>query len=128
MSPQRIQRSRAPGWRKPENAVYVGRGSIWGNPFIVGAPCGIFPKGMGFRGEAETLIPALSLDQCIEFYCSLIDGHLKPEMYPDGRAFRDLIRHRSVSELRGKDLMCWCPLDRACHADELLKRANRVSA
>lgn len=31
--PERIQRSRAKGWKKPENAVYVGRGSDWGNPF-----------------------------------------------------------------------------------------------
>lgn len=29
----RIQRSRAKGWKKPENTVYVGRGSDWGNPF-----------------------------------------------------------------------------------------------
>lgn len=29
-----------------------------------------------------------------------------------------------VRELRGKDLACWCPLDRECHADVLLKLAN----
>jgi len=28
-------------------------------------------------------------------------------------------------ELRGKDLACWCPLDQPCHADVLLKIANR---
>jgi hypothetical protein len=27
-------------------------------------------------------------------------------------------------ELRGKDLACFCRLDQACHADELLKIAN----
>ena len=27
--------------------------------------------------------------------------------------------------LRGKDLMCWCPLDQPCHADVLLELANR---
>lgn len=31
--PERIQRSRAKGWKKPVNTVYVGRGSDWGNPF-----------------------------------------------------------------------------------------------
>lgn len=31
--PRRIQRSRKKGWRMPENAVYVGRPTIWGNPF-----------------------------------------------------------------------------------------------
>lgn len=34
--PLRIQRKRAKGWRMPENTVYVGRGSKWGNPFVVG--------------------------------------------------------------------------------------------
>lgn len=29
-----------------------------------------------------------------------------------------------VSELRGKDLACWCPLDKECHADVLLELAN----
>lgn len=36
MSPKRIQRKRTKGWRMPEGAVYVGRGSIWGNPLLVG--------------------------------------------------------------------------------------------
>ena len=35
-SPSRIQRRRAKGWRKPPNAVFVGRPSKWGNPFAVG--------------------------------------------------------------------------------------------
>ena len=29
---KRIQRKRIKGWRMPENTVYVGRGSKWGNP------------------------------------------------------------------------------------------------
>lgn len=29
-----------------------------------------------------------------------------------------------LRELRGKDLMCWCPLDQPCHADVLLELAN----
>lgn len=31
----RIQRRRTKGWRMPENTVYVGRGSKYGNPFPV---------------------------------------------------------------------------------------------
>ena len=31
-----------------------------------------------------------------------------------------------LSELRGKDLACWCPLDlNECHAEVLLRRANQ---
>lgn len=28
-------------------------------------------------------------------------------------------------ELAGKNLMCWCPLDKPCHADILLRIANQ---
>ncbi|MGV7636606.1 DUF4326 domain-containing protein, partial [Mycobacterium kansasii] len=34
-APKRIQRKRTKGWRMPEGAVYVGRPTKWGNPFIV---------------------------------------------------------------------------------------------
>jgi len=29
-----------------------------------------------------------------------------------------------LTELRGKNLACWCKLDEACHADVLLQLAN----
>ena len=38
-------------------------------------------------------------------------------------SLRDEIR----SELRGKNLACWCPLDEPCHADVLLRLANEAS-
>jgi hypothetical protein len=34
-APGRVQRSRTKGWKAPAGAVYVGRGSRWGNPFVV---------------------------------------------------------------------------------------------
>jgi hypothetical protein len=34
-------------------------------------------------------------------------------------------RHPDWCEpLRGRDLVCWCPLDQPCHADVLLELAN----
>jgi hypothetical protein len=83
--PLRIQRSRAKGWRMPENAVYVGRGSRWGNPFTLANSGGAHPA-LRFACEVAPLL--------------------------------------DVSELRGKDLACWCRLGQACHADVLLKLAN----
>lgn len=38
--PQRIQRKRTKGWRMPENTVYVGRPTVWGNPFKYRAEIG----------------------------------------------------------------------------------------
>ena len=35
-TPNRIQRRRLKGWRMPKGAIYVGRGSRWGNPYRVG--------------------------------------------------------------------------------------------
>ena len=32
--PKRIQRQRTKGWRMPENTVYVGRPTLFGNPFV----------------------------------------------------------------------------------------------
>ena len=36
-APRRIQRKRAKGWKMPENTVYVGRPSRFGNRFVVDA-------------------------------------------------------------------------------------------
>jgi hypothetical protein len=35
--PKRIQRSCAKGWKMPANAIYVGRPTVWGNPYVVGS-------------------------------------------------------------------------------------------
>lgn len=33
--PIRIKRERTKGWKMPQNTVYVGRPSCWGNPYVV---------------------------------------------------------------------------------------------
>jgi hypothetical protein len=35
------------------------------------------------------------------------------------------MRSFNLEELRGKNLACWCPLDKPCHADILLELANK---
>ena len=35
MMPKRIQRKRTKGWKRPDNSVYVGRPTKWGNPFVI---------------------------------------------------------------------------------------------
>jgi hypothetical protein len=37
-------------------------------------------------------------------------------------------RQLDVSQLRGKDLACWCPIGQPCHADVLLELANKETA
>jgi Domain of unknown function (DUF4326) len=94
--PKRIQRSRAKGWKMPANAIYVGRPTVWGNPYVVGSQL--------MNGETLTAEKAVAL----------YEQHLA-----DNFSERD-IRHC----LHGKDLACWCALDEPCHADVLLRIAN----
>ncbi len=129
--PLRIQFSRRE--KLPEGAVYVGRPSKWGNPFVIGQPSGVFPDGLGAKGQSETLIPVVSREVSIELYRQLMTGTVTAEMYPHGhdwqRRFRRLSRsflpmEVASGELRGKHLACWCALDQPCHADVLLDVAN----
>lgn len=118
---KRIQRKRTSGWRMPENAVYVGRPSKWGNPFKVG---GHYKRG------AAAGIPRLSLRF---IYLEALDGH-QDETYTTIKTPQEAVEWfrwyaektgLDCRELRGKDLACWCPLDRPCHADVLLEIANK---
>jgi hypothetical protein len=68
-------------------AVYVGRPTKWGNPFVIGRD--------GTR------------EQVIAKYAAWVEDQA----------------HEVRTELRGKDLVCWCA-PAACHADILLEIAN----
>jgi hypothetical protein len=104
--PERIQLRRTTGWRKPEGAIVVARPSKWGNPWPLDAVL------FGAKGGWPLLMMTPQL--AVELYrTALWQGSLAFEV-DDVRA-----------ELRGNDLACWCPLDRACHADVLLELANR---
>lgn len=98
--PKRIQRKRTKGWRMPEGAVYVGRPTIFGNPFKVG----------------NGTTPMCAVKQ-FKLWLAGYKGS-------GGGGLRRLSMLARIDELRGKDLACWCPLDQPCHADILLGIAN----
>ena len=106
--PKRIQRSRAKGWRMPPNTVYVGRPTIWGNPFRVSNGDCDHPD-CGPRSHSP-----ITAWQAVTAYRGYLPGLLKAQP------------NISTEMLRGKDLACWCPLDKPCHADVLLEIANRL--
>lgn len=130
--PVRIQRKRTKGFKMPFGAIYVGRGSVWGNPFIVGRPSGVFPEGAGKHGKAETMIEALTLEQALEFYRNVVSGFLTPEMYPAGHGWADRFRkhyRQHPTEVarrmfRDATVVCWCAPDARCHGDILLAIAG----
>lgn len=105
--PVRVQRRRTKGWKWPEDSVYVGRPTAFGNPFSVTQKVKARARVGGGRGYRA--VP--TVEDAVECYRLYLDGN--PE----------LVR-RVKDELRGRDLMCWSPLDRPCNADILLEIAN----
>ena len=122
--PCRVQRRSTAGWRKPPGAVYVGRGSKWGNPWAVvkagsrgWATWRVDCRQSGTPSTSRWLHKATRED-AQELAVQLFRNHLdrNPDLVVAARR-----------ELRGHDLMCWCPLDQPCHADVLLEIANAES-
>lgn len=125
---RRIQRQRVKGWRMPENTVYVGRPSRWGNPFAV--KCIFDYRHRGGRASWGVL-ESCELGSTGQYALGFTQTHddiaeararavaLYREAINDGRLRLD------ASPLRGKHLACWCPLDQPCHADVLLEIANQ---
>jgi len=129
--PQRIQRKRTKGWRMPEGAIVVSRPSKWGNPFRV----------------VKIKYPRPLQDRWTVVDDNGVDYREPPRGWLDKRhaaqkavsLFRmdielGLAEYPPLSDLRGHDLVCWCPLEDAdgnhvpCHADSLLYLANRGEA
>lgn len=103
----------------PAGAIYVGRPTHWGNPFVVASTtprdwpepwAGIDVRD---RGHALDLLRSFLAWRAVE------DPR---ECGPVTPGFPDQSRIRHL--LRGRDLACWCPLDQPCHADLLLEIAN----
>lgn len=123
-APVRIQRRRTAGWRMPEGAVYVGRPTKWGNPFGVGTEVTIAGRQVT-DGLLFDFGCALTLDQAVELYRVLMVGRIT--LYsddPEDVEYVTVNRTLLDREIRGRDLVCWCPLDQPCHADVLLEIAN----
>lgn len=107
--PLRIQRKRTKGYRLPAGAVCVHRPTKWGNPFkVVDENRCERTYNVGHIGKVE--FPMNAVDA--------FDDWL--HQTEPGLAILALARE----ELRGKQLACFCPLNRRCHADVLAEIAN----
>ncbi|WP_173087344.1 DUF4326 domain-containing protein [Devosia sp. 1635] len=114
--PVRVQLSRKKGWRMPPNTVKVCRPSMFGNPFI-----------------------HTDVAEAVKAYRELCSGGTKSFEMGPGKlqfadnchpntlhwAFPDWLKKEGLSQIRGKNLACWCPLNKPCHADVLLELANQ---
>jgi hypothetical protein len=106
--PNRLQLRRTKGWRMPAHTRKVDRTTVYGNPFN--------RKG----------------DDIVQLHRAWLTGQMTAAIiearYPPLVA-KHLISRRlhvlaTLSELRGMNLACWCPLNQPCHADLLLELAN----
>ena len=140
-APKRIQRQRTKGWRMPEGAVYVGRPTVFGNPFraIKSECCGYWDvrddNGVNYLVDHSVVHrPSVRADprswttqreaarEAVRLYIDELTYWFGGRMKND-EPFRE-----AVGSLRGHDLACWCPLDAPCHGDVLLELANGGAA
>ena len=115
---KRVQRKRTKGWKMPENTVYVGRPTKWGNPFTIekykNSGCyGVNAPGKYLNGiiEEYSPLPFLGKDEALKVACECYKMMIG----------RDEFLMKELEELRGKDLACWCSLSSPCHADILIE-------
>lgn len=80
----------------PPNTVYVGRPTKWGNPYKIGE--------LGLQTREEVI--------------KAYEKWLRRKIHEDDSHFLD--------PLKDKDLACWCPLDKLCHADVILKFLEKI--
>ncbi len=109
--PARFQRSRKAGYQLPKDVVYVGRPTIWGNPyppglFVFAVPPNIL-SAAAISAAAENNV--LTVEGSVAVYAAYIK--LNKKYFP-------------LEEIRGRDLSCWCACGEPCHADVLLTIAN----
>ena len=119
MSAKRIQRKRTKGWRMPEGAIYVGRPTVFGNPF---APT-VIPGWATMSREyaVQDFTTWLNSPRDGSFFWRNVNGGFQSR--EESQAALAKLDAR-LPDLRGKDLACWCPIDQPCHADVLLELAN----
>lgn len=131
--PKRIQRSRRAGWRKPKGAVIVDRTSRWGNPFkLVGDQIYINASYRQKIMDPWVWLCIGDEEKLLRLYKMVVTNLVEPGEYgfyissmKDIQYWVNHFEKQDISELKGKDLVCFCPLDKPCHADILLQIVNK---
>lgn len=97
---KRIQRKRTKGWRKPENCIYAGRGSRWGNPYKIGE--------YEYSPATKQNI-SITKENCLTLF----------KYYAE---FKLIFEPDWLEPLRSADsISCWCKEDSPCHVDVIIE-------
>ena len=105
----------------PPDAIYVGRGSKWGNPFkIEGVHIYAFYHSAWHPYKIDSAYTASDVVQLFHDLLFDLNSHkIEPEIYNRFRYMRD-----RILDLKGEQLACWCKEGTCCHADALIELAN----
>jgi len=96
----------------PPNTVSVTRPGKWGNPFVVGM---VVPDEW-----------VMKLDKSDHFHFMKFEYGYIDNAHNAAILFEKYVVPKlDLSELRGKNLACWCKPGEPCHADVLLELANK---
>ena len=108
--PVRVQRKRTKGYKMPPNTKSVTRPGKFGNPYKIGMH-NIWGSLKDYLIEKNGENTYHDVEDVLLAYRQKIKS---------SQAMQRLIKHF----LKGKNLACFCPLDKPCHADILLEVGN----
>lgn len=98
----------------PAGAVYVGRPSYYGNPFVIGVGTPFRLTAQGKLVVTKILRAVPDAETAVGFFRAWVNSH-----------HADVVLFSARQYLRGHDLACWCPIGAPCHGDVLLELANQ---
>lgn len=106
VNPVRLKRTYRAYPKSPNGLenFYVGRPSVWGNPYWL--------RGKDIYSKDDVLVKE---DGTIEDVIKLYEEHIL-HYINNNRV--------NISELKNKNLVCWCDADKPCHADVLIRLAK----
>ena len=118
----------------PPNTVYVGRPTKYGNPFkLIGDM--IYCDASHRRKilsqwviwDHDNLYNEKNGNKkVVELYRQWLLGELPIENYLGNEIVVPLSSKKiDLSDLKGKNLACWCPLNKPCHTDILIELCEK---
>lgn len=134
MQPIRVQRKRTKGFKLPPNTVSVARPGKWGN-FLKCENEEIIYINARHRRKHFAPWAALCVgntEKMLEIYEAVFNRDYdylnlisRPDIASDLQFWVNKTIDLDLNELRDKNLACFCKLENKCHADVLLRLANR---
>ena len=123
----RIQRKRTKGYKMPKTAIYVGRGSKWGNPFKLVGDMIYVDAGHRRKVLSKWVLyyqdGGYKVEDVVKLFRDLLMDLNSHEVEPEiGDRFK-YMRDR-IKDLEGKKLACWCNIRSCCHSDVLIELSN----